>query len=126
MSALKKTGKWALFIVTPTVILIIVLVGIWAWKKYKLKSGKPTGINTGMNNGMNYRIEIPLSYQQSLFTNGQFFDAIGKVNYSFIDEGVENNMIFVNVLLKPEDFTSMKDILDGLKSEITIKEIKNA
>ncbi len=34
---LKKTGKIALYIITPTVILLLVLVFIWAYKKYKKK-----------------------------------------------------------------------------------------
>ena len=34
---LKKTGKVALWIITPTVVLIIVLVCLWAYKKYKKK-----------------------------------------------------------------------------------------
>lgn len=37
---LKKTGKIALYIITPTVILIIVLFCIWAYKKYKKKKEK--------------------------------------------------------------------------------------
>lgn len=34
---IKKTGKIALYIITPTVILVLVLVCIWAYKKYKKK-----------------------------------------------------------------------------------------
>jgi hypothetical protein len=32
---IKKTGKIALYVVTPTILLLIVLATIWAYKKYK-------------------------------------------------------------------------------------------
>lgn len=123
---LKKTGKIALFIITPTIILIIVLVGIWAYKKYKAKqnTSKAGDADAPEIAGMKkFRIELPFAYQQPLFTEGKFFDAIIKVNYSLIDEKVENNMIIVDILMKPEDLQSMKEILDGLNSEITIKQL---
>lgn len=41
---LKKTGKIALYIITPTVILLIVLFFIWAYKKYKKKKTVDTVI----------------------------------------------------------------------------------
>lgn len=41
---LKKTGKIALYIITPTVILLLVLVFIWAYKKYKKKKAVDTKI----------------------------------------------------------------------------------
>ena len=46
---LKKTGKIALYIITHTVILLLVLVFIWAYKKYKKKAAdKITGKERGL------------------------------------------------------------------------------
>lgn len=41
---LKKTGKIALYIITPTVILLIVLFCIWAYKKYKKKNTNASSV----------------------------------------------------------------------------------
>ena len=43
---LKKTGKVALMIITPTVILIIVIVGMWFYKKYKSNQNKKSQVNS--------------------------------------------------------------------------------
>ena len=32
---IKKTGKIALYVLTPTIVLVVVLLGIWIYKKYK-------------------------------------------------------------------------------------------
>lgn len=39
-SKLKKTGKIALIIVTPTVIVLLFLLSLWIYKKYKKKPNK--------------------------------------------------------------------------------------
>ena len=120
----KKMVKVGLLIITPTVILILVLIFLY-WRKKKkekslleqLKSGG--GVDTtGMSN---YRISIPFKYQPKLFINGEFFNAISQINYSLFEEKVENEIILVDILMKPEDLGKMKEILDGLNSEITIQ-----
>lgn len=121
----KKMVKVGLLIITPTVILILVLIFLY-WRKKKkekslleqLKSGG--GVDTGMSN---YRISIPFKYQPKLFINGEFFNAISQINYSLFEEKVENEIILVDILMKPEDLGKMKEILDSLNSEITIQAV---
>jgi hypothetical protein len=115
----KKMVKVGLLIITPTIILILVLIFLYWRKKKKEKNLLEKGGDTaGMSN---YRISIPFKYQPKLFINGDFFNAISEINYSLFEEKVENEMILVDILMKPEDLGKMKEILDGLNSEITIQ-----
>jgi hypothetical protein len=90
----------------------------WRKKKKEKNLLEKGGDTAGMSN---YRISIPFKYQPKLFINGDFFNAISEINYSLFEEKVENEMILVDILMKPEDLGKMKEILDGLNSEITIQ-----
>lgn len=78
---------------------------------------------TGMSK---YTISIPFKLQPELFSNGKFFDAISKVNYSFISERVDNDeknnpsMIKVEIMALPIDLRQLRQISQQINNEITI------
>ena len=39
---LKKTGKIALIVVTPTIIVLIFFISVWIYKRYKKKPSEKT------------------------------------------------------------------------------------
>ena len=39
---LKKTGKIALIVVTPTIIVLIFFISVWMYKRYKKKPSEET------------------------------------------------------------------------------------
>lgn len=43
-SKLKKTGKVALILVTPTILVLVFFIGAWLYKKYKKKPNETDGV----------------------------------------------------------------------------------
>lgn len=118
----KKMVKIGLFIVTPTVILILILLFLY-WRKKKKKSLLEKSGDLDTTDMDKYRISVPFKYQPKLFIDGKFYDAISKINYSHLGDNVENDMILVDVLMKPEDLSKMKEMLDDLNSEVSIQKM---
>ena len=122
----KKMVKVGLLIITPTIIVILVLIYMyWRKKKKEKQLSEQLKDSGGMDTtGMqNYRISIPFKYQSKLFIDGKFYDAISKINYSHLGDKVENDMILVDILMKPEDLSKMKEMLDDLNSEVSIQKM---
>jgi hypothetical protein len=128
-----------IFICVPTV-----LAGAWyggkfikkKWdEKKKNDDNNARKVGTGSNDvvdtsGMTaYEATIPFKYQPKLFTNGEFPDAVKGVGYvmdiATISDDKKNPVsIKVTVKANPSDLPKLKEILDSLKSEITIEEKK--
>ncbi len=78
---------------------------------------------TGMSK---YTVSIPFKLQPELFSNGKFFDAISKVNYSFISEKVDNDeknnpsIIKVEIMALPSDLRQLRQIAQQINNEIII------
>lgn len=93
-----------------------------ALRKSSLNDVKPVD-TTGMSN---YVINIPFKLQKELFTDGQFFNSISKVNYSLITESVANDeknnpsMIKIQIMALPKDLNELNDTVKKINNEITV------
>jgi len=138
----------AIIVLVPTVAVGAYYGFKFVHKKYKENKAKKDNANTdtssdssssksssvGKNKdgsvdttGMSkYTISIPFKLQKELFTDGKFFDAIVKVNYSLISERVDNDeknnpsVIKVEIMALPSDLPKLNEITQKLNKEISI------
>ena len=110
--------------VKTAVIIIVVpsaLVGAYYGYKYIKKKIEDK------KNVKYYKATFPFKYQNDLFSNGQFVDAIkgvGGVLDSKVMSDDKNNPISIEVQISvlPSKLDKLKSILEGLNKEIKIEE----
>lgn len=124
---LKIIKEIAVIIFVPSII-----VGAYhGWKYYKKKKDEKEKNNFKISNSketkldangmLKYVIDIPSDDREKLFTNGEFFEAIKNIKYSFDNIGGGGQGIAVNIKMNPTELQKLKDAVIKLDSRIKVE-----